>query len=131
MKLGLRRSFAAGGLALALALSAQAAIASPGANTEWPASGTHSNESTAEASPAGYVPGGNNYKTKASCQARGRYLMNNPPPNMHYRGFICIKNSYNDRWSLLMDSPEVGCRIAPLLATRAVGTERDPIPADC
>lgn len=89
---------------------------------------------TGEVSPQGIVPAGNAYKTKATCEARGRYLMLNPPPGIYYSGFYCIKNSYNDRWSLLMDSPDVGCIVGLTVRDDSIATTVRPasaVPAGC
>ncbi|SED72286.1 hypothetical protein SAMN04488554_0528 [Ruania alba] len=62
--------------------------------------------------PMGWVPAGNWFYSEKSCAMRGVHLMYNPPPLMTYTDYYCFPNYSDDRWSLLMWSPEVGCVVA-------------------
>lgn len=79
--------------------------------------------------PSGWVPQGNWYKTEKSCEARAKYLMHNPPPNMVYTDYHCFQLP-NGRWSLYMWSPEVGCVLPPTLssATDEASPTRSEVP---
>ncbi|QGH68948.1 hypothetical protein [Pseudactinotalea sp. HY158] len=85
-----------------------------------------------EVAPYGLVNMGDWFKSKASCEARGRYLQRNPPPLVHYDWFICVQNP-DGRWSLLMNNPNIGCFVvAPVEGSLTTGRIVAPAaPLDC